>query len=155
MESLAGEKDMVQLKLLRVSSSYNIDKQNNKRMKKKPDFYQKPPFLKKLAPYRYQSKRVIFFAARLKIYSTYILRWTTPKATIEFLTPSIIEKNPLHNEALWSEMYQRSLDFGRRGIFLAGLSAIDIALWDIKGKHFGWIFLDFSVANSSFLISKI
>ena len=95
--------------------------------------------------------------AWLKFYvlRTYILRWTTPKATIEFLTPSIIEKNPLHNEALWSEMYQRSLDFGRRGIFLAGLSAIDIALWDIKGKHFGWIFLDFSVANSLFLISKM
>ena len=59
------------------------------------------------------------------------------KSAIEFLTPSVIGKNPLENETLWSEMYQRSLDFGRRGIFLAGLSAIDIALWDIKGKYFG------------------
>ena len=33
-------------------------------------------------------------------------------------------------------MYRRSLDFARSGTFLAGLSAIDIALWDIKGKHF-------------------
>ena len=45
-------------------------------------------------------------------------------------------KDPLENETLWNEMYQRSLDFGRRGIFLAGLSAIDIALWDLKGKYF-------------------
>ena len=34
-------------------------------------------------------------------------------------------------------MYRRSLDFARSGTFLAGLSAIDIALWDIKGKHLG------------------
>lgn len=49
-------------------------------------------------------------------------------------------KDPLENETLWNEMYQRSLDFGRRGIFLAGLSAIDIALWDLKGKYFRYIY---------------
>ena len=58
------------------------------------------------------------------------------KAAIEFLIPSLMGKDPLENETLWNEMYQRSLDFGRRGIFLAGLSAIDIALWDLKGKYF-------------------
>ena len=148
MVSLAGEKDTVQLKLSRVSSSYNVGKQNEEKnliftfFKDNPHIHINSMYVR---------------GAWLKFYvlRTYILRWTTPKATIEFLTPSIIEKNPLHNEALWSEMYQRSLDFGRRGIFLAGLSAIDIALWDIKGKHFGWIFLDFSVANSLFLISKM
>ena len=45
--------------------------------------------------------------------------------------------NPLEHEVVWQEMYRRSLDFARSGTFLAGLSAIDIALWDIKGKHFG------------------
>ena len=44
--------------------------------------------------------------------------------------------NALEHENVWQVMYQRSLDFARRGIFTAGLSAIDIALWDIKGKHF-------------------
>ena len=45
-------------------------------------------------------------------------------------------KNSLEHETIWNKMYQRSLDFGRRGIFLSGLSAIDIALWDIKGKYY-------------------
>ena len=45
--------------------------------------------------------------------------------------------NALEHEVIWQEMYRRSLDFARSGTFLAGLSAIDIALWDIKGKHFG------------------
>ena len=46
-------------------------------------------------------------------------------------------KDALTHEVIWTEMYQRSLDFGRKGVFLAGLSAIDIALWDIKGKFYG------------------
>ena len=45
--------------------------------------------------------------------------------------------NALEHEVIWQEMYRRSLDFARSGTFLAGLSAIDIALWDIKGKHVG------------------
>ena len=45
--------------------------------------------------------------------------------------------NALEHENVWQVMYRRSLDFARRGVFLAGLSAIDIALWDIKGKYFG------------------
>ena len=50
---------------------------------------------------------------------------------------SIIGMDALEHEAVWQVMYRRSLDFARRGTFTAGLSAIDIALWDIKGKHFG------------------
>ena len=45
--------------------------------------------------------------------------------------------NALEHETVWQEMYRRSLDFARKGTFMAGLSAIDIALWDIKGKYFG------------------
>ena len=58
------------------------------------------------------------------------------KAAIEFFIPFIMGKNSLEHETIWNNMYQRSLDFGRRGIFLSGLSAIDIALWDIKGKYY-------------------
>ena len=42
--------------------------------------------------------------------------------------------NALEHETVWQEMYRRSLDFARKGTFMAGLSAIDIALWDIKGQ---------------------
>lgn len=58
------------------------------------------------------------------------------KAGIEFFTPFILEMEALDNENIWQQMYLRSLDYARRGVMLAALSAIDIALWDIKGKHF-------------------
>lgn len=59
------------------------------------------------------------------------------KAAIEFFTPHITGKDALQHEVVWQEMYLRSLDYARKGVMLAGLSAIDISLWDIKGKHFG------------------
>ncbi len=59
------------------------------------------------------------------------------KSAIEFFIPYIVGKNALHNEEVWQEMYLRSLDYARKGVMLAGLSAIDIALWDIKGKALG------------------
>lgn len=58
------------------------------------------------------------------------------KAGIEFFKPFVIGLNALEHEVVWQQMYLRSLDFARRGVLLAALSAIDIALWDIKGKHF-------------------
>jgi len=58
------------------------------------------------------------------------------KAGIEFFTPFILDMNALDHEIVWQQMYLRSLDYARRGVLLAALSAIDIALWDIKGKYF-------------------
>jgi D-galactarolactone cycloisomerase len=58
------------------------------------------------------------------------------KAGIEFFRPFIEGLNALDHEVVWQQMYLRSLDYARRGVLLAALSAIDIALWDIKGKHF-------------------
>jgi len=56
------------------------------------------------------------------------------KSGIEYLTPFIIDMNPLETEAIWNMMYYRTLDFARRGILVSALSAIDVALWDLKGK---------------------
>ena len=56
---------------------------------------------------------------------------------IEFLSKFIIGKSVLNNEGIWQEMYRRSMDFARRGILVAAISAIDIALWDLKGKILG------------------
>lgn len=56
------------------------------------------------------------------------------KAGIEFLTPFLIGLNPLETEVIWSIMYRRTLDYARRGVMVAALSAIDVALWDLKGK---------------------
>jgi D-galactarolactone cycloisomerase len=56
------------------------------------------------------------------------------KSAIDFYRPLIIDKDPLQQETLWQKMYLRSLDHSRKGIMLSALSAIDIALWDLKGK---------------------
>ena len=59
------------------------------------------------------------------------------KAGVEFFNQFILGMEALDHEVVWQQMYLRSLDYARRGVMLAALSAIDIALWDIKGKHFG------------------
>ncbi|MHC4539022.1 MAG: mandelate racemase/muconate lactonizing enzyme family protein [Planctomycetota bacterium] len=59
------------------------------------------------------------------------------KAGIEFFRPLLIGHNPLETESLWQMMYLRSLDYARRGILLSALSAIDVALWDLRGKILG------------------
>lgn len=56
------------------------------------------------------------------------------RAGIEFFTPLILDKDPMEQETLWQSMYLRSLDHARGGVLLSALSAIDIALWDLKGK---------------------
>jgi len=52
------------------------------------------------------------------------------------LTPLIIGSNPLDTEVLWHRMYHQTRDYGRSGSVIAAISAIDIALWDIAGRHY-------------------
>jgi L-rhamnonate dehydratase len=49
----------------------------------------------------------------------------------------LLEENPLETERLWRKMYRRTMYFGRTSVTLAAMAAVDLALWDIKGKHFG------------------
>lgn len=51
------------------------------------------------------------------------------------LAQLIIGMDPMKNEAIWDKM-QRKTFWGQGGgvVFTAGMSGIDIALWDIKGK---------------------
>jgi D-galactarolactone cycloisomerase len=53
------------------------------------------------------------------------------------LKPLLLGANPLDTEVLWHRMYHATRDYGRKGSVIAGLSAIDIALWDIAGKAHG------------------
>jgi D-galactarolactone cycloisomerase len=57
------------------------------------------------------------------------------KAGINFFAPFVLGSNILDTENIWQKMYLRSLDYARKGILLSALSAIDVALWDIKGKY--------------------
>src|SRR5207244_2559414 len=34
-------------------------------------------------------------------------------------------------------MYRRTMYFGRKGVGITAMAAVDVALWDIKGKAFG------------------
>lgn len=56
------------------------------------------------------------------------------KAGIEFFRQFLIGKEALEHETLWQEMYRRSMDYARSGTLQAAISAIDVALWDVKGK---------------------
>ena len=53
------------------------------------------------------------------------------------LAKIIIGMDPMKNEAIWDKM-QRKTFWGQGGgtVFSAGMSGIDIALWDIKGKAY-------------------
>ena len=50
------------------------------------------------------------------------------------LRPLVLGADPLDIEVLWHRMYHMTRDYGRKGSVVAGISAIDIALWDIAGK---------------------
>ncbi|KUO73911.1 MAG: hypothetical protein APF77_15580 [Clostridia bacterium BRH_c25] len=56
---------------------------------------------------------------------------------VKDLASMIIGMDPLDNEVIWDKMY-KSTFWGQNGgpIVFAGIAAIDIALWDIKGKYF-------------------
>ena len=58
-------------------------------------------------------------------------------AVVAAYTPWLIGANPLETEKIWARLYNALRDQGQRGLAVTALSGIDIALWDIKGKHFG------------------
>ena len=52
------------------------------------------------------------------------------------LKPLILDQSPLDIEVLWHKMYNMTRDYGRKGSVVSGISAIDIALWDIAGQFY-------------------
>lgn len=60
------------------------------------------------------------------------------KAVIEDqLAQVLIGENPSQIEQLWQRMYWRNIPNGRTGVVMGCISGIDIALWDVIGKHYG------------------
>jgi L-alanine-DL-glutamate epimerase-like enolase superfamily enzyme len=58
----------------------------------------------------------------------------TKKVIDLYLTPLLIGRDPWDLEFLWQHMYRKIMAFGRRGVGMVAISAVDIALWDILGK---------------------
>ena len=50
------------------------------------------------------------------------------------LAPRVIGRDPFDVEVIWEDLYNRIKDYGPKGMSIAAISGIDIALWDIIGK---------------------
>jgi L-alanine-DL-glutamate epimerase-like enolase superfamily enzyme len=55
----------------------------------------------------------------------------------EDLAPTLLGEDPLDHERLWQKLYGRVQSVGRRGLVMQAQSALDLALWDLKGKVAG------------------
>ncbi len=53
------------------------------------------------------------------------------------IAPAIKGDDPLAHERVWDKLYWTLMPRGQTGFAAQALSAVDIALWDIKGKAFG------------------
>jgi D-galactarolactone cycloisomerase len=59
------------------------------------------------------------------------------EAVVRTIAPWLVGADPLRSDPIWQDLYARLRDHGQKGLVIEGMSGIDIALWDIKGKHFG------------------
>ncbi|MCL2035126.1 MAG: mandelate racemase/muconate lactonizing enzyme family protein [Oscillospiraceae bacterium] len=53
------------------------------------------------------------------------------------MAPGLIGRSPFETEKIWCEMCAYLRGVGRKGLMFCALSAIDNALWDLKGKILG------------------
>jgi L-rhamnonate dehydratase len=49
----------------------------------------------------------------------------------------LLGENPLETERLWQKMHRGTQYLGRTSVTITAMAAVDMALWDLKGKHFG------------------
>lgn len=63
--------------------------------------------------------------------------WALATVIEKYYAPRLIGRAPLAGDALWEELYNSLRDHGQRGVPVQALSALDIALWDLRGKYFG------------------
>ena len=59
------------------------------------------------------------------------------KAIDDWYTPLVIGEDPFDHAYIWEKMYRRTHAWGRKGIGMTAISAIDIAIWDLMGKLVG------------------
>ena len=60
------------------------------------------------------------------------------EAAIESIAaPAIIGMDALNNDRIWDRLYWALVPRGQSGIGMHAIAAIDVALWDIKGKALG------------------
>ena len=53
------------------------------------------------------------------------------------LKPIVVGADIFDTNLIWEAMYRATLNHGRKGLVMAAISAVDIALWDLKGRALG------------------
>src|SRR5687767_12852492 len=61
---------------------------------------------------------------------------------VDALGELVIDMNPLQTETIWRKLRDHSWWYGNGGIAAMAISAIDIAVWDLKGKALNTRVLD-------------
>ena len=56
---------------------------------------------------------------------------------VEFYKPLLLGSDAFATELHWQNLYNRLRDHGQKGLAIEALSAVDIALWDLKGRSLG------------------
>ncbi|MGI9423275.1 MAG: mandelate racemase/muconate lactonizing enzyme family protein [Hyphomicrobiaceae bacterium] len=57
-------------------------------------------------------------------------------AIVSAFRPYLISEDALATERIWQTLYNQFRDQGQKGLVITALSGVDIALWDLKGRHF-------------------
>lgn len=58
-------------------------------------------------------------------------------AVVEAYAGRLLGADPLNTERIWQDLYGAYRDQGQKGLAISALSGVDIALWDLKGRHYG------------------
>ena len=59
------------------------------------------------------------------------------RQVVESFRGLLIGRDPFEVERLWNDMFWHVRGYGRKGVALCALSAVDIGLWDLKAKALG------------------
>ncbi len=62
--------------------------------------------------------------------------WAT-KAIVDGMAPLLIDRDPVDTDSLWRLLKEHAWWYGVGGIASFAIAALDIALWDLKGKALG------------------
>ncbi len=57
-------------------------------------------------------------------------------AVVRAMRAHLVGKDALATERHWQHLYNHFRDQGQKGLVVTALSGIDIALWDLRGRHF-------------------
>jgi len=59
------------------------------------------------------------------------------EAMVESFRPTLLDADPEFSEALWRRLWRDINFLGHKGVSVFALSAVDMALWDLRGKELG------------------